>query len=239
MNKKDINLKNIKAYVQGNLRYLTEQYGPEFLKMEPHIREQVMFRMDIANPECKKAKSCIKCGCDTPQLFYADKQCGGECYPKMMNKEEWKNYQKHLSNYSLENKIEIIEYPFDWEYVLTASELDSKDISQEDETSISNMTYDMGDVKSGDILEHEFILKNNTKYTKRVIDAKASCNCTIIDNLIGKYMSVGEELVVPVKVDTKNKKKPGPKSILVELTFNNKSRTRLIIKFNILENENS
>lgn len=35
-----------------------------------HIREQAIFRAYKCEP-CLKNKSCLKCGCSTPALFYA------------------------------------------------------------------------------------------------------------------------------------------------------------------------
>ena len=61
--KHDITMKNIHAYLQGNLRMLAEQYGPDYLKMDPHIKEQIIFRMDVSNPECIQQKECKECHC--------------------------------------------------------------------------------------------------------------------------------------------------------------------------------
>jgi hypothetical protein len=41
-------------------------------------------------------KDCIKCGCDTTALQMANKACVGECYPKMMNKKEWKIFSNQF-----------------------------------------------------------------------------------------------------------------------------------------------
>lgn len=237
MNKKDITFKNVKAYVQGNLRYLMEEYGPEFLKMDKHIREQVMFRKDIANPECIKNGECTKCGCDIPQLFYADKQCGGKCYPLMMGDQDWKMFQKELSNYSLENQVEEISYPFDWNNILESSEVDSEDVSLMDDTKLQDINFDAGDVELGSKFDHTFIIKNDTDYNKRIIDVNTSCGCTTTNNLIGKYLPVGGQLEAKVIVDLSNKKKPGHKSVLTEIKLNNQTKIKLIIKFNIINNE--
>ena len=89
----DITLKNIKSYIQGKSRLLVKKYGAEFIQLEEHIQEQIVWREKLALPECIKNKQCY-CGCDMPDMLYADKTCERNCYPEMMNKETWENYKK-------------------------------------------------------------------------------------------------------------------------------------------------
>lgn len=86
----DITLKNIGAFVQGKGRLMFENLG---FDLEDHIKEQIVWRESKALPECINNEVC-KCGCDIPDLFYADKACEFGCYPKLMNKEEWEQYKK-------------------------------------------------------------------------------------------------------------------------------------------------
>jgi hypothetical protein len=81
----DVTLKNIKEYVKGNIRYLIDEYGNDFLNLEEHIKEQVVYRKSVANKQCIQEGVC-KCNCTIPELFYADKSCSDKCYPEMMNK---------------------------------------------------------------------------------------------------------------------------------------------------------
>lgn len=48
---------------------------------------------------------CKKCGCTTPELFFADKGCEGGCYGPMMSKEEWAVMRKELDINYMFNKI--------------------------------------------------------------------------------------------------------------------------------------
>jgi hypothetical protein len=233
--KSEINLTNIKAYLQGNLRKLAEEYGPDFIKMKQHIREQVMFRKDIANPDCISNKECTECGCGIPELFYADKQCGGKCYPYMMSKEDWEEYKKKLSNYTIENKIEKVEFPFNWENINFKAKVE--DLSRLDKTSIDDIIYDAGDVIKGNNINYTFTVENNTGFNKRIINSNTTCNCTTLDPVIGKYIEDKSNIKIPVTVDTSNKKLLGNHSVIVELTYNNKTKTKLIINYKIKENE--
>ena len=84
-------------YLIGNIRYKLQEEGWASL-IRKHIREQIKWRTGQVSQECWEAGECQKCGCDIPQLLYANKSCGGKCYPPMMNKKDWSNYGK--DNYS-------------------------------------------------------------------------------------------------------------------------------------------
>ena len=83
--KPKITIKNIFAFLQGNSRKAREEiFGtlPEYIQSQ--VRERVK-QVEEKSPECLEGK-CVKCGCDTPELFYADKACEGGCYPVMNHK---------------------------------------------------------------------------------------------------------------------------------------------------------
>ena len=42
--------------------------------------------------ECLLRGHCVKCGCKTTHLQFANKACDGKCYPAMMSKKKWKKY---------------------------------------------------------------------------------------------------------------------------------------------------
>ena len=87
-------LKNVWFFNQGWFRYWL-YYRPrlKFLIRE-RIREQIDMRINSMNQQCYNSGSCIKCGCATTALQMADKPCEGECYPRMMDKIEWKVFKK-------------------------------------------------------------------------------------------------------------------------------------------------
>lgn len=63
--------------------------------LRQHIIDQFHYREIKASKECIINGSCIKCGCDTPELFFANRACEGNCYPKMMSKKQWYKYRKY------------------------------------------------------------------------------------------------------------------------------------------------
>lgn len=91
MMKSKVNLKNIIAYLQGNLRYFLYYSRFKFL-IRKHIREQIDFRIKYMDKECYENGSCKMCGCVTTALQMADKQCDKPCYPKMMDKIIWERF---------------------------------------------------------------------------------------------------------------------------------------------------
>lgn len=98
----DLTFKNIFYYFQGNIRYfLNRNKNIKILKLfsselhiENHIEEQALYRQKKANKICVNQGFCKICHCKTPELFFADKPCEGNCYPAIMNKEEWSKFKK-------------------------------------------------------------------------------------------------------------------------------------------------
>ena len=90
VSRKQINVRNVIAYVQGNVRYKL-YYHP--LLIPSHIREQIEFRINSMNRECYNTGSCVKCGCATTALQMANKPCEGNCYPEMLNRKTWKFFR--------------------------------------------------------------------------------------------------------------------------------------------------
>jgi hypothetical protein len=91
---KQITPKNVHAFVQAHYR----KYKDELGDLEPHIKEQVLWR-SVKAKACTENKSCLYCGCSTEdlELYFADLGCKkpeDPCYPNMMDKESWENYKK-------------------------------------------------------------------------------------------------------------------------------------------------
>lgn len=87
MMKAKINLKNIFAYIQGNIRYKI-YYKYKFLKflVPKYIWEQIEIRINSMDKECYNNGACKICGCSTTALQFANKSCDKPCYPNMMSK---------------------------------------------------------------------------------------------------------------------------------------------------------
>lgn len=84
-------------YFIGNYRYKIYHSKLSFL-MRNHIKEQIDWRISVMNKECYTTGSCVICGCSTIALQMANKACPNPCYPKMMNKSDWKLYVKNVIN---------------------------------------------------------------------------------------------------------------------------------------------
>lgn len=93
---KKITANNIKNFIQGNYR----RFKDKIMTLEPHIREQVIYRSSFCD-DCLKAGYCGICGCPVPGRWYATKTCSDR-FPNLMDKITWEEYKK-------ENNIEIDE----------------------------------------------------------------------------------------------------------------------------------
>lgn len=63
-----------------------------------HVKEQIIWRRgEVLKkcPECWEKGRCIYCGCFILGKTEADMACEeeGQCYPKMMNKKQWKEFK--------------------------------------------------------------------------------------------------------------------------------------------------
>ncbi|MFC1674489.1 DUF1573 domain-containing protein [Candidatus Omnitrophota bacterium] len=68
------------------------------------------------------------------------------------------------------------------------------------EVKASN-SWDFGSVGEGDILSHDFALKNNSSNKLRIIDLRNSCEC-VSSSLKKDVLGPQESTVLEVKIDT-------------------------------------
>lgn len=87
------NPKKIYNYFLAEYRVFLSNNSLGFLIRE-HIREQYDYRITAMKEACRSNGACVECGCKTPDLQYGNLACEGNCYPDMMNKEEWIKYKK-------------------------------------------------------------------------------------------------------------------------------------------------
>jgi len=97
-------------YTLGNFRYklwywkANYNYSHKYIRwiyrinlhklIRKHIREQIEYRIRWMDEECYNSGSCKICGCSTIALQMCNKSCDKPCYPPMMNKNKWRNYNK-------------------------------------------------------------------------------------------------------------------------------------------------
>ncbi|CAB4175576.1 hypothetical protein UFOVP972_258 [uncultured Caudovirales phage] len=85
-----ITLKNIKHYIEGNIKML----GDKMHLLPEHEKEQVAYRAMICKDECVRLEYCVYCGCDIPGKLYVKESCnGGERFPDLMNRDDWEKYK--------------------------------------------------------------------------------------------------------------------------------------------------
>lgn len=106
---KKFNLKDIIAYIQGNLRYKLYYSNFAFL-IRKHIREQIDIRIKSMDKECYDTGQCKMCGCETTALQMANKACDKPCYPEMMNDVDWWVFKKY-------NKLQTLSNEETWGYL--------------------------------------------------------------------------------------------------------------------------
>jgi hypothetical protein len=61
------------------------------------VMQQFYWRQKLVvekSPMCILSGKCVHCGCDTPDLFYGEQPCEGNCFPEWMEKEEWEDFKK-------------------------------------------------------------------------------------------------------------------------------------------------
>ncbi len=95
--KGEANLIDVWHYIVGTYRYAlyyNKWFGEKPPLMRLHIWEQINYRIKVMNPECYKRGECIKCGCATTALQMANKSCDKPCYPEMMNRSDWKHFER-------------------------------------------------------------------------------------------------------------------------------------------------
>lgn len=80
---------NIKGFIQGHTRKILEDFPGV---IGDHVYEQVQWRLGIMNEDCIKNKMC-PCTCQVPAKQYENRPCENNCYPPMMNKEEWEEFK--------------------------------------------------------------------------------------------------------------------------------------------------
>ena len=98
MKKAKPTLKNIIAYIQGNLRYKLYYSKFAFL-IRPHIKQQIDIRINSMDKQCYEEGQCKMCGCQTTALQMANKACDKPCYPSMMSKIDWNKIKNRLQVY--------------------------------------------------------------------------------------------------------------------------------------------
>lgn len=69
--------------------------GDRLYLLDPHIKEQVLYRSQICKDTCIDYGYCIECGCSVPGKLYVKESCnGGKKFPDLMNQKKWERFKK-------------------------------------------------------------------------------------------------------------------------------------------------
>jgi len=86
----NITLDNIRAYVEGHIKYSLFNYN----LLDEYIIEQVQYRASKC-PICVQLEECQDCNCKLPERLFVDKKkqhCNFT--ERLMNKENWEQFKK-------------------------------------------------------------------------------------------------------------------------------------------------
>lgn len=196
--KYDYTLKNIKNYLIGNLRMLIDKFGPEFLALDTHIQEQIIFREKVANDTCKASGYC-KCNCSVPGLFYADKTCHDECYPEMLNENDWRAFKEKINQLELSSEHPLFKF---W---INTNDM----IKLEFDSDLGIVDYDSIIFKS---------IKVSSKEPYDIEEITTSCGCT---NVIYNKPFDSTNNQIDVEINTSMKRPDAPISIGISIKWSN------------------
>ncbi len=90
-----ITKQNIFNYIEGNGRLILSKLGLS----QPHIKEQIAYRLLTCKDTCVPAGRCKVCTCPLPDRAFSTNTCNKELFPDLMSEQDW-------TNYKLNNNIE-------------------------------------------------------------------------------------------------------------------------------------
>jgi len=129
---RQITIENIINFVEGNFNYLRAKSA--FLKLPKHIQEQATYRASLCKP-CLEIGSCMKCHCQTPQMFYSPKKIDkDEKWSIMLGEYEW-------AQFKLDNNIDIeaLEKEYDLASLEVNREYDKETINELPNIELNNI----------------------------------------------------------------------------------------------------
>lgn len=77
-------------FFRGNIRYWLYWNAKYFLT--DNIIEQFEMRVKVMDRDCYNNGECKVCGCRTLNLQMCNKACEGHCYPRMMSRKQWRQF---------------------------------------------------------------------------------------------------------------------------------------------------
>jgi len=106
--------------------------------------------------------------------------------------------------------------------------------STEKEVAQDPNTWDFGQVKQGEVLSHDFVLKNETKEVLNIKETNTSCGCTV-SGVKNKTLLPDEETAIEVKFNSKGYLGPVKQYIYVQTDNLDNPIIRYIIKADVVK----
>ncbi len=111
MKTRKIEIEDLVAYLQGNIRYFLVKYFKGF-GVRKTLLEQVKYRSKSLAVGCEI--ECQKCGCPTHKTVYSNRSCKGNCYPTFVPKEVFEEAKlkgfMHQGNITWFMKLDVQKY---------------------------------------------------------------------------------------------------------------------------------
>jgi hypothetical protein len=95
-------------------------------------------------------------------------------------------------------------------------------------------SWNFGKVKEGEVLKHDFILKNNSSVILNLKDATSSCGCTVME-FKKKVLQPQEATSIEVKFNSKGYQGPTEQFVYVNTDSIDKPVIRFIIKADVVK----
>ncbi len=94
-------------------------------------------------------------------------------------------------------------------------------------------TWDFGQVKEGELLKHDFVLKNESDKTLTIKDVNTSCGCTI-SQVKKKILLPADSTAIEVRFDSKGYSGAAKQYVYVHTDSLDKPIIRFIIKADVV-----
>lgn len=95
-------------------------------------------------------------------------------------------------------------------------------------------TWNFGEIKEGEIVRHNFVVKNNTQKTLNILEVKTTCGCTG-SKIRKNTLLAGEETLLEVQFNTKGYSGPVEKNIFVQTDNLDNPLLTFIIKARVIK----
>jgi hypothetical protein len=93
--------------------------------------------------------------------------------------------------------------------------------------------WDFGTAKTGAVLEHTFLLANDSALDLKIKDTTTSCGCTVSE-IKKKQLKPGESTTISIKLDTKGYSGPVKQFVYVNTDSIEKPIMRFSVKANVV-----